>query len=95
MSEQAMNNLARIAADMAMRGAADYIKLNGLKVADYEVATEIIRAEIKLGIDEALADAKKALDANMGRIAESTFRASMLAIGIRAAKQFPVEVYSA
>ena len=88
MSEQQMDELVRIAADTAMRAAADYVRLNGIAVTDYEQAIQALRSEVKLAMDEALDEAKKASECGMDQIAVCTFRASMMAAGIRAAKQF-------
>lgn len=88
MSEQQMDELIRIASDTAMRAAADYIRLNGIAVTDYEQATQALRSEIKLALNDALDEAKKASDCGMDQVAVCTFRASMMAAGIRAAKQF-------
>ena len=88
MSEQQMDELVRIAADTAMRAAADYCRLNSVKVMDFEAATQILRAEVKVAMNEALDDAKKAVSAHMSQVAVQTFRASMMQAGIRAAKQF-------
>lgn len=83
-----MDELIRIASDTAMRAAADWVRLNGVKVTDYEQATQALRSEIKLAMNDALDEAKKASECGMHQIAVCTFRASMMAAGIRAAKQF-------
>lgn len=88
MSEQQMDELVRIAADTAMRAAADYCRLNQIEVKDFDAATQILRAEVKIAIDEAIGDANKAAKCGMDKIAVTTFRASMMQAGIRAAKQF-------
>lgn len=88
MTDQSIEQLGRIAADTAMRAAADYVRLHGIRVEDYDQATQVLRAEIKASLDDALGEAKQALDAGMGRVAEATFRSNMAAAGIRAAKQF-------
>ena len=84
---QAIDQLAVIAADAGMRAAADYLRLNNVAVTDFQAATEIIREEIRKAVEPALDDAKKALEANMGLIAETTFRASMVEAGIKAGKR--------
>jgi hypothetical protein len=91
MTEQAINQLAAIAADTAMRGAADYFRLNDITVTNFVRATDLIRAEVRSSLDEALDDAKSAFGCGMDRMATCTFRASMLAAGLRAAKAY-VEV---
>lgn len=88
MSEQQQDQLVRIAADTALRAAADYVRLNKIEVKDYDLATQVLRAEVKLAMDEALDDAAQATKCGMGQVAVATFRASMMAAGIRAAKQF-------
>jgi len=88
VSEQQQDELVRIAADTAMRAAADYVRLHKIQVKDYDAATQVLRAEVKLAVNEALDDASKAAKCGMSQIAVHTFMASMMQAGIRAAKQF-------
>jgi len=89
MSEH-IDALVGIAADAASRAAADFIRLNGLKVPDYDVASQCLRAEVKLALPQALQDAKEAMECHMSHVAQATFRASMAEAGIKAAKEFGV-----
>ena len=83
-----IDNLGTIAAEVAMRAAAEYVRANNLKVVDYQAATECLRSCIKNRLASALDDAKAALDVGMGQAAEATFRASMALAGIEATKEF-------
>lgn len=90
-----LDQLATIAADAGMRAAADYVRLSSVTVTDFQGATEIIREEIRKAVGPALDDAKKALEANTGRMAECTFRASMVEAGIKAGKRIQQSVKKA
>jgi len=83
-----IDNLGTLAAETAMRAAAEYVRANGLKVLDYEAATACIRSWCKIKLPEALAAAKAALDCHMDKVAEMTFKAIMAEAGIEAAKEF-------
>lgn len=85
-----IDNLGTIAAEVAMRAAAEYVRSNGLKVVDYDAATECLRSHCKARLPLALDAAKKALDCKMGQVAEATFKAEMALAGIEAAKEFSV-----
>jgi hypothetical protein len=82
------DQLGTIAAETAMRAAAEYVRTNGLKVLDYDAATACLRSYCKVYLPSALADAKSALDCGMGQVAETTFKATMALAGIEAAKEF-------
>ena len=88
MTNATIDRLGNIAAETAMRAAAEYIRQNNLKVLDYDAATECLRSWCKIKLPQAMADAKQAIDAGMGRVAEATFLASMAQAGIEAAKEF-------
>jgi hypothetical protein len=88
MTDQQLDRFASISANHAMTAAAEYIRRNGLTVGDYEVACTVLRQEVKAVLNEALEDAKVAVDAGMVSMAETTFLASMRIAGIAAAKQF-------
>ena len=80
--------LAAVAAETAMRGAATYFKSKGINVTDYGMASAILQRHTKARLPEALEDARQAIDANMGEVAEMTFRASMQLAGFDAAKEY-------
>lgn len=90
-----LDQLAAIAADAGMRAAADYLRLNSVAVTDFQGATEVIREELRKAVGPALDDAKKALEANMGLIAETTFRASMVEAGIKAGRRIQQSIKKA
>lgn len=81
-----MDQLVTVAADTAMKAAVQYIHANGLGY-DLDALLACLRANVKARFQEALADSKRALDANMGKIAEQTFLATMALAGIDAAKE--------
>lgn len=83
-----IDSLGTIAAEVAMRAAAEYIRTNRLTVLDYEAATACIRSWCKIKLPEALKAAKDALDCRMDAVAEMTFKAIMAEAGIEAAKEF-------
>ncbi|MGH8897007.1 MAG: hypothetical protein ACRDZ4_08310 [Egibacteraceae bacterium] len=78
--------LAQAAAQIAMRGAREYLNRHSLK-ADPAALSETLRSWVKIKLPEALKDAKDAIEAGMHQIAEQTFAASMFQAGIEAAKE--------
>ncbi len=80
--------LAKISVEYAIRGATDYLRLNGIEVSDAQRLLDLIRAQVKADIDEALNEAKDAIECNMTQVAECTFRAAMVQAGIMAAKNY-------
>jgi hypothetical protein len=86
MKSDHVNALASAAVSIAARGAAEYLHQHKL-TADPNFLAECLRAMVKARLQEALADAKAALDCNMGQIAAATFSATMTQAGIDAAKE--------
>jgi len=84
----AVDSLGVLAGNTAMVGCANYIRANALKVADLDRLVAILKVHAKSAVDTAMADAKLALDANMGAAAEATFLASFTVAGIAAAKEY-------
>jgi hypothetical protein len=78
--------LMDVAIKAATQGAIEHIKANSLKV-DFATLSESLRSMTKIRMPAALHDAKAALDAGMGSVAEQTFLASMVLAGIEAAKE--------
>lgn len=92
-----IDNLGTMAADVAMRGAVDYLRANPVG-GKRQYATEeidrllvLIRQYAKIAVVAALDDAGKAIEAGMVAVAEQTFRATMALAGIKAAQQFAKE----
>lgn len=82
-----IDTLVTAAADIAMRAAADYILQNGLRDSvDVDTLVVNLRANMKASLDAALNDARAAFECNMDQVAEATFRASMVLVGVQAAK---------
>lgn len=73
-------------AQIAMRAAAEYLRRHDLG-ADPAALTATLRAWLKIKLPEAMRDARQALEAGMGKVAEQTFAASMAQAGIEAAKE--------
>lgn len=96
--DDAITKLGQKAADAAMVAAAAYIKpLVAAKVVAtspefYAKLVDAIRAELDAVMDEAIADAKQALECRMEKLAEWSFMASMTAAGIKAAKSVHAEM---
>ena len=83
-----IESLGTVAADVAMRAAAEYVRTNNLKVLDYDAATACLKSYCKTYLPQALKDAKAAFDCGMNQVAEATFKATMALAGIEAAKEF-------
>jgi hypothetical protein len=83
-----LDHLGRIAADAAMRGAVEYGRRHAVDFnANLDRLLHAIRKHAKAAVGPAMDDAKAALDAGMGKVAEATFLASMTAAGIAACKE--------
>ena len=86
--------LGTLAAQTAMKGAADWFRANVTGISASDAADRLvpaIRKHAALALPAAMADAKEALDAGMGAAAEATFLASMKISGITAAKDVAFE----
>lgn len=79
-------NLGTVAADVAMKSAVEYMSVHNLE-ADLDALTECIRFWCKSKLPQAIKDASDAYEANMPKIAEATFIATMRLAGIEAAKE--------
>jgi hypothetical protein len=88
MTCKSIDSLGSIAAEVAMRAAAEYVRAHNLKVLDYAAAAECLRSYCKVYLPIALKDAKDALDCGMSQVAEMTFKATMAQAGIEAAKEY-------
>lgn len=85
MTPGAIGLLGTQAAEAAMKGAADYIKANGLRGRiDLDQAVVAIKATTAERLPEALDDVKAALACGMDQVATHTFLASMRLAGIAA-----------
>lgn len=86
---QNIETLGVKAADIMMRGAVEFIRSRGLNPADVDLDAIVreLRSRSRAAVDEALADAKVALEnPAMDKVAEMTFAATMKLAGIEAAK---------
>lgn len=88
VSEQALEVMAAVVSDSAMRGAADWVKLHGVQVDDFVGAAEAIRSEVRASLPAALDEAKQALESGLKNESVALLRASMVLAGIRAIKRF-------
>ena len=86
---QSVDSLGSQAANVAMKGAAEYLRTKGQKPNDAQIdaIVEALRRHTKNAVSSALADAKAAVEAGMGGFANATFFASMKLAGIAAAKE--------
>jgi hypothetical protein len=79
------------AADIAMMGAAEYLRTHDLlplSDEDLGIVIDYIRVELKASLREALDDAAEALDCGMVEAGVMTFKLSMELAGVRAAQRF-------
>lgn len=85
----AMTNLVDRAATIAIRAARAWAESHPEAVVDLRGAlfAECLRANLKIRLPEALRDAREAIDAGMGAIADTTFAASVALAGVDAAKE--------
>lgn len=86
MSDSSLQLLADIAVSDAALSARAYLAKNGLS-ATTDALVECLCSHIKAAIPTAIHDAKEVLNVGMGAAAVATFRASMVAAGIKAAKE--------
>lgn len=89
MNQANLQAFAVQAADLMMRGAAAYIRSNVPGKPTQEQVEKVIdqiRARSGAAVDEALEDAKFALDARMDDAALALFKATLTGYGIEAAK---------
>jgi len=83
--------LATTAANIAMAAAAKVVqgKTHEPKLErELNSLLDFIRFEVRARLDEALDDAKEAIDCNMPEIAKATFAASMRIAGTTAADKY-------
>lgn len=94
MLEVDVNPLAMRVIEIATGAAADYFRSKQLdpKSVDPGVLADALKHYIKASWDEALKDAKDAMDANMRQVAEMTFAATFRVAGIAAAKRVLGEI---
>ncbi len=85
-SNETIERLAAASIAIAVKGAQKWLEAKKLTAPPVLLAAAI-QERVKAGLDEALADAKAALDCGMGRAAEQTFTASMVLAGMAAAEQ--------
>ena len=80
--------LAAVAADVAIRAAAEYLRVRvpGLAV-DYGRLSESLRRHVTAALPQAMADAQAAFECHMESVGNQTFYASMRLAGIAAAKE--------
>jgi hypothetical protein len=89
MNQATIDALGIAAAEQMMRGAAELIRSRGLssKAVDLDAIVEEIRRRAPAAIDQALRDARDALEVpGMNAIAEATFAATFRLAGIAAAR---------
>ena len=88
MNATRTDELGTHAATIMMHGAADVLRAAGItrgSILDDVVAE--LKAAASKAVDEAQADAREALDANMSQVATATWTATFRAAGARAARK--------
>lgn len=88
MSDGSIDQLARIASELALRAFSDYTRLNGIAVDSFERASELLRMSVRESMDEALTDVREAFSVGLEAVGLASFRASMVQAGFRAAKEY-------
>lgn len=84
-----LDGLAAAALGAAFKGAQDYLAKHKL-FADQDALAACVRSWVAIKMQEALRDAREAIDANMHVIACHTFAATMVLAGIEAAREASV-----
>ena len=79
-------SLATAAFEISARAAAAWARHHGRRIEDVDGFSNLLRSRLKAGIHEALDDAREAVNCGRFDLAELTFRASCVLIGIEAAK---------
>ena len=84
-----VDRLGAVAADVAMRSAIEFLRDRGFnfQTADLDRLVAVMKRHAVAALEPALADAKAALDANLGRVAEVTFLATMKLAGAAAGRE--------
>jgi len=89
MNDAQLTRLAKSAADTVAVAAIDYVwALDPNHAFDVEVLKPILCEATKASIDEALDNAKEALEANLGGWATEAFKGPLVIAGIEAAKSY-------
>lgn len=84
-----IDQLGQQAAEIAMRAFVEKVRQDGQLEAlrsDLDRAVAIIRELAREAAGKGLADAREAIDANMGEVAVLTFKAELALAGLTAAK---------
>ena len=81
-----VDTLGQIAVETATRAALEFLRAHDQE-ADNAALAECLRSWCKAKLPGALHDAREAIEAGIGQVAEATFRASMAQAGIEAAKE--------
>lgn len=81
-----MDQLIKAGTNAAMKAAMEYARTNNLRY-DMDAMTACLRSWVRIQFQAALHDANEALNANMPKVAEQTFLATMALAGIEAAKE--------
>ena len=84
-----IDSLGTIAAEVAMKAAADYMRVNRIASTEANITAVVdaLRVTCKEAVGPALDDAKAAIDAGMPDVAQATFLASIRLAGIAAVKR--------
>ena len=84
-----IESLGTMAAEIAMKAFADFIRGRSIKLDDAKIdeAIVVLRRIVKEDVVAALDDAKEAFACRMDAIGVATFKASIMQSGIKAARE--------
>lgn len=82
----ALDRLVSLAADAAMRGAADWLRREGRPNVDAGALCARLRALTLDRFEAALSDLREATEARMEAVGLATFRATFALVGVEAAR---------
>ena len=90
MTSHTCDQLGTVAAEVAMRSAAAYLRKQNVDVQsiNYDRLTETLRRSTKAALSQALDDAREAFECRMDAIGVQTFQASFVVAGVNAAKEY-------
>lgn len=87
MKDHELFELAQAAMRIARHGATHYCHAQNVKIQSPTMLEERLRERVKCGLEEALNDAKEAIDCGMTQIAIATFNATIINCAIAAVKE--------
>ena len=88
--DEQLDRIVRKSCDIAAVAAGNYLRKEGVDVREiaFKVLSPCLKETVKGIFDEALDDARAAVDVNMDEVAVATFKAAMMIAGCRAGKLY-------